>query len=136
MGTRRKKNISHYKKYLKTKRSKCPVVSTRTCNSTTEKMRCVCQEVSSHERTIGMSTNSYFLWIGYLDVTSEPAEKQLQSQYFNGPTDLYSPYNKNKAHPTPDNFLHSSLSTCNQLFYITGMWIFGLKSDKLYSFIS
>jgi len=121
MGNRRKKNISHCKKYLKTKRSKCSVVSTRTCNSTTEKMRCVCQEVSSHERTIGMSTNSYFLWISHLDVTSEHAPKWLQSQYCYGLTVLYSPYNKNKAHPTPDNFLHSSLSTCNQLFYIPGM---------------
>jgi hypothetical protein len=52
--------------YLKAKRCKCSVVSSRASNSTTEKMGGMCQEVCSHECTIGMSSNSNFVGMSNL----------------------------------------------------------------------
>ena len=121
--------------YLKTKRSKCSVVSTRASNSTTEKMRSMCQEVCCHECPIGMSPNSNFIWMGHLNkgnIRLLLSQKFTLKRYANKIQ-----MEKNKAaYSTLDNFLNCSLCTRNQLLYIPGQGISDIDPETLCCIVS
>lgn len=66
----KEKHVSHIQPqyYLETEGSKCPIVGTRSTNTTTEQMWCVYKQVGCHERPIRMSADCYLLRISHLQI--------------------------------------------------------------------